>query len=266
MVGTAATCVTPFGAGVWAYAAAIGADPVITGRVSEWQRTSPLSVTGALFYFSVAGVAAVAWRGRARLVWPDAAWLGGLALIGAWAVRGAAWWPAGAVLVAAAALAVSEGSVTSLRPVPAVARRLNTLVAAALGLAVVVALPWWRPADPLTGRTGLLAYAPSALAAWLRANATPGAHVFVPQVWGSWFEWAAPGQLYFVDSRFELFPADVWDDNDAIASGGSGAAGPLAQRGVTVVVLATGWVAPAGAWTVAYTDADGMILVGAPVR
>jgi len=266
LAGTAATCVTPFGPGVWAYAAGIGADPVITGRVSEWQRTTPLSVTGALFYVSVAAVAAVGWRGRARLVWPDAVWLAGLALIGVWAVRGAAWWPAGAILVASAALAIPEGAVTSVRPVPPGARRLNALVAAALVLAVIVALPWWRPADPLTGRTGLLAYAPSGLAAWVRANAAPGARVFVPQVWGSWFEWAAPGQLYFVDSRFELFPADVWADNDAIAAGGVGAAVVLSRRQVTVVVLATGSTPPAGPWTVVYTDPDGQVLSSAPIR
>jgi len=266
VAGAVATCVTPFGPGVWAYAAGIGADPVITGRVSEWQRTSPLTVTGALFYLSVAAVLAVAWRGRARLVWPDAVWLAGLALIGVWAVRGAAWWPAGAVLVAGAALATPEGAVTILRPVPPGARRLNALVAAVLALAVVVALPWWRPADPLTGRAGLLAYAPSGLAAWVRANAAPGARVFVPQVWGSWFEWAAAGQLYFVDSRFELFRADVWDDNDAIAGGGAAASSVLDRREVTVVILPTSWTAPAGAWTAVYKDADGDVLVGAPTR
>ena len=63
LVGTAATCVTPFGPGVWAYAVGIGANPVITERVSEWQRTSPLTPTGALFYLAVVGAAVVAWRG-----------------------------------------------------------------------------------------------------------------------------------------------------------------------------------------------------------
>ena len=41
-----------------------------------------------------------------------------------------------------------------------------------------------------------------------------------PQTWASWFEWAAPEPAYFIDSRFELFPADVWDDYDAVARGG----------------------------------------------
>ena len=46
VVGLLATFVTPFGPGVWAYAAGIGANPAITDRVSEWQRTTPLTRAG----------------------------------------------------------------------------------------------------------------------------------------------------------------------------------------------------------------------------
>ncbi len=265
-VGTAATCVTPFGPGVWAYAAGIGADPVIAQRVSEWQRTSPLTPTGALFYASGLAAAFVAWRGRARLSWPDALWLAGLAVLGAWAVRGAAWWPAGAVPVVAAALAMPEGGVTPLRATPRAMRRLNGLVVAVLALAVAAALPWWRHGDPLAGRAGLLSYAPSGLAAWVRDHAQPGARVYVPQTWASWFEWAAPRQRYFVDSRFELFPADVWADDDAIAAGGAAAEAALERRQVDVVVLGPGATEPVGPWTVAYRDADGEVLVAASIR
>ncbi len=57
VLGVLATFVTPFGPGVWAYAAGIGANPVIAGQVSEWQRTTPFTVTGLLFYVSVVAVA-----------------------------------------------------------------------------------------------------------------------------------------------------------------------------------------------------------------
>ncbi len=55
----------------WAYAVGIGANPVIAGQVSEWQRTSPLAMPGLLFYPSVAITAVLAWRWRATLGWPD---------------------------------------------------------------------------------------------------------------------------------------------------------------------------------------------------
>lgn len=266
LAGTAATCLTPFGAGVWAYAVGIGADPLIASRVSEWQRTSPLTVPGALFYVSAAAAAAVSWRGRGRLAWPDWLWLAGLALLGVWAVRGVAWWPAGAALVVAGALGGAPQERPSPRAVPAAMRRLNALVAAVLAIAVVVALPWWRPSDPLTGREGLLSYAPSGLASALREHVAPGSRVFVPQTWGSWFEWAVPDATYFVDSRFELFPASIWTADDALAGGGAPASDALDRWQVQAVVLPEGWPAPAGAWTTVYRDAGGSILLRAPLR
>ncbi len=266
LVATAATCLTPFGAGVWAYAFSIGADSVISSRVSEWQRTSPLTVPGALFYLSAAGAAVVVWRGRSRLAWPDGLWLAGLALLGAWAVRGVAWWPEGAVLVVAGALGGPEGARPSPRAVPAGMRRLNALVVTVLAVAVLAALPWWRPSDPLTGREGLLSYAPSGLASALRQHVGAGSRVFVPQTWGSWFEWAVPDATYFVDSRFELFPASIWATDDALAGGGAPASAALDRWQVQAVVLPEGWPAPAGAWTTAYRDAAGSILLRAPLR
>ena len=66
VVGTAATLVNPFGTGAWAYAAGIGANPAIAGQVTEWQRTTPFTVPGLLFYVSAAAALALAVRGRSR--------------------------------------------------------------------------------------------------------------------------------------------------------------------------------------------------------
>lgn len=264
VVGTVATCVTPFGVGVWGYALSIGADPVISGRVSEWQRTSPLTPTGAMFYGAAIAAFLLAWRGRGRLSLADWGWLAGLTALGAWAERGAAWWPAGAVLVVAAALAAP--TVASSRPpeAPRSMRLATRVLGIVLLLGIVVALPWWRPADPLAGRVGLLAYAPSGLAQAVRAQVAAGGRVVVPQTWGSWFEWAAPDALYFVDSRFELFPASVWTDYDAIREGGD-AAGEVASRWqVDACVVPASWAAPSGAWRSVYADESGQLLVRAP--
>jgi hypothetical protein len=258
VVATAATLVNPFGAGVWSYAAGIGADPEITARVSEWQRTSPFTVPGLLFYASAVGAAAVGWRGRAGLRWPDWLWLATLFVIGAWTERGLAWWPLGAAPIVALALATGRGPAIVTRP----ANRLNTVVVAVLAAAIVLALPWWRPADPLTGRAGLLTYAPSGLALALREQVEPGSRVFAPQPWASWLEWAVPDATYFMDSRFELFPPDIWRDHDAITGGGPAAQEALDRWAVTVVVLPAGAAAPAG-WIEAYRDPDGTVHVRA---
>ncbi len=261
-VGSLATLANPFGLGAWGYAAAIGTNPVIAGRVSEWQRTTPFTVPGALFYVSVAVAALFTWWGRRRLTPADALLLVAMASLGTWAVRGMAWWPPGALMVIASALA---GPMTAATPaMPAYVRRgsaLNGIVAVLLLILVVAALPWWRPADPLTGRRGLLTYAPSGLAQALRTIATPGARVVVPQTWGSWFEWADPQAAYFVDARFELFPDDVWVDLSAIEQGGAAAEAVLQRRTVMVIVVAAGGAAPTVGWTTGYADADGAILV-----
>jgi hypothetical protein len=277
VAGIAATLVNPYGIGVWAYAAGIGANPVIAGRASEWQRTTPFTLPGALFYGSAALAAIVAWWRRRRLAWPDAVLLVTMAALGAWAVRGLAWWPAGALLVIAGALARSTPDAVSAvaressaavappeSPLATPTRRgspLNGVVAALLMVLVVAALPWWRPADLLTGRRGLLTYAPAGLAASLRRDVQSGTRVFVPEAWGSWFEWAVPEASYLVDARFELFPDDAWADLDVIGRGGTEASRVLDRRRVEIVVLPSGWTGPGDGWSVVYADADGQILV-----
>jgi hypothetical protein len=268
IAGCLATLATPFGVGVWAYAVGIGTSPVIAQTVSEWQRTTPFTVPGLLFYLSLAAAAAVVWRGRSRLAWPDALWLASMALLAVWAVRGLAWWPAGAVPVVALALArpratdplrrsVATSQPGSLRAGP------QRLLVAVLAVALTAAMPWWRSPDALTGRRGILTYAPSGLAAALRTTAKPGARVFVPQPWGSWFEWAVPDARYLVDARFELFPAEVWDAYAAISSGGPDAAAALDAWRIDVVVLPSGWPELGQAWRTAFADADGAVLVRA---
>ncbi len=263
VVGTVATLVNPLGLGVWAYAAGIGGNAVITGRATEWQRTAPFTVPGTLFYASVLGAVVLAVRCRARLSGADWLWLGAMAALGAAAVRGLAWWPAGAVLVVAAAapFAASLGTDTRVRRGSA----LNTVVACLLMVVLVLAAPWWRPADLVTGRRALLAYAPAGLATALRGIAPAGSRVYVPQTWGSWFEWAVPGATYFVDARFELFDAAVWSDLDAIVAGGASAAQALNERHVDIVVLAAGDSGPGSAWTQVYADPDGQILIRSPL-
>ena len=262
VLGTAATLVNPFAAGVWAYAAGIGANPAIAGQVTEWQRTTPFTVPGLLFYLSGAAAFALAFRGRAGLRWPDWLWLATLFAIGVWAVRGLAWWPFGAVF-AIGGLPDALWPASRATGVHRVSR-LPAVVAVLLGVLVVAALPWWRPADPITGRTGILSYAPSGIAAALRDLAPAGTRVLAAQTWTSFLEWAVPDAQYFLDSRFELFPAEVWADRATIAAGGPAADEVLERWGVDLLVLPAGTDLDLAGWVVVYEDADGVILARTP--
>ena len=277
VVGTAATLVNPFGAEVWAYAAGIGANPAIAGQATEWQRTTPFTVPGLLFYLSAAAALALAVRGRAGLGPPDWLLLVALFAMGVWAVRGLAWWPFGAVFVlgglpdALRGVSRTGDDLPDASPIISQARarrasRLPAAMAALLVALIVVALPWWRPADPVTGRAGILSYAPSGIAAELRTLAPPGTRVLAAQTWTSFLEWAVPDARYFLDSRFELFPAEVWADRAAIAAGGPGADEALKRWDVDLLVLPGGVRPELTGWTVVYEDPDGAILAGGMVK
>ena len=106
-------CSTRSGSGSWTYAASFGTDPVISSAVSEWQRTSPLTIPGALFYASLvaAAVFLVAQaRTKGRVLLTDWLWLAGWGLIGAWAERGLAWWPFAAAFVVGTVIGRATGS------------------------------------------------------------------------------------------------------------------------------------------------------------
>ncbi|MFH1475502.1 MAG: hypothetical protein ABIG85_06555 [Chloroflexota bacterium] len=272
MVASAvATCLTPFGPEVWRYAVGLSTNATIARLISEWQRTSPLSVLGVLYYGSVlvAAFVVVRARRRGRTTEPGRAlWLLALAALGAYAERGVVWWALAApVALAPLVAAAFPRRERPARVEPQGLRRLNVVVAAGILVAAIVLQPLWRPGDSLTGPAGALRDAPGGLARVLAAMADSTDRVVVPQPWASWFEWSAPGRLVMVDSRIELFDEATWNDYLAIAGGKPAALEALDRTGATVVVVdleeqpALGITlrAPDGGWRLAYEDEDGAI-------
>jgi hypothetical protein len=222
VVSALAACVTPFGPSVWRYAVGLTADPSVTGRISEWQRTLPTDVPGLLFYASLVGVVALALRRRQNITWPTVLWLVAFALIGVYAVRGIAWW-ALAVMPPVALLVAGFAPQSAERIGTRVMQRANAVIVALLVFVGVALLPLWRPVDEGTGTpAGLLIDAPSGVTATLKQTVRAGDRVFNPQPWGSWFEFAVPDALVAVDSRVEIFPASVWAAYDLVRAGGPG--------------------------------------------
>ena len=241
----------------------------MTARITEWQPTSLRNVPGMLFFASaMAVVVLIARRGRTT-PWPTLAWLAVFFLIGAYALRGVAWWPLGAVAAIAGVL-ITGPVVDPSRPVPLgspTLRRLNAVVAIAIVAVGVVLLPVWRPIEPgLDAPQGVVGIAPPGITADLADRARPGDRVFNPQPWGSWFEFALPDLPVAIDSRIELFPPDIWDTYENIVAGGEGWADQLRGWGVTIVVVGTRDTAmaarlPGAGWQQVYADADGSVWV-----
>jgi hypothetical protein len=136
----------------------------------------------------------------------------------------------------------------------------------------VALLPVLRPAGPAGVPILTLTEAPQGIAARLqrlvdRGELRPGARVWAPQTWGSFFEWAAPGVRVAFDSRIELFPPPVLADADEIAGAATGWLSTLEVRKVDALVVRTGSASlrqltdleASTAWKQVYKDDDGSI-------
>jgi hypothetical protein len=284
VLAAAASVVTPFGAGSWSYAIGLSTNSDVARLVSEWQRTSPLSFAGGLFYLSVLVVAIVLVAARRRNGrWPglpSLLWLGGLVIVGAWAERGIVWWAFGVPVVLAPTLAglFDRGGRSSpprlTRPEPPTLRRLNLGIVLLLVALIVVLQPVWRPSPTLAGPDRLLTDAPAGLAAAMRDTSSPADRAVVAQRWASWFEWAAPGIPVMVDSRIEVVPAPAWADYLAISAGGPGTLETLARIRATLVVvdrreqgaLLRTLEATGSGWNVVAEDGDGALFRIPPTR
>jgi hypothetical protein len=260
-----ACCITPFGPWVWAYAISLGVNPDVTRRISEWQPTTIRDVQGILFYASAALVAGFLARRARRTPWSTLLWLGFFFVIGAYAVRGIAWWPIAAVAAVAPLLEFAPAE-RGERVEPRMLRIVNGGVAAAIIVAGIALLPIWRPVDPGSGvPSRTLSYAPQGITEALKQDAGSSDRLFNPQPWGSWFEYAVPDVPLAIDSRLELFPTKVWDDYERVLAGAEGWETILDEWGVTIAVVEASNAAlvdrlTAADWEVVHTDEEGSVL------
>lgn len=252
--------VNPFGVRVWAYAAGIPSNRVVTDSIVEWRPPTVRTGPGLVFFLSVAVVALLLARSRRAIPWPMLGTLGVFFLIGLFAIRGVYWWALAAppVLAASASAILPSPRARDIR-LPA-----NTAFAAVMGLLVFLALPWWRASDP----AGLLDHAPRGVTASLASVIQPGDRVFNPQLWGSWFELRFPRAAVFDDSRIEVFTAGVWSQYDRVSGAADGWQGILDRWEVRVVVASRtqqgGLIRAIGAdpaWSLLHQDGDGVVFV-----
>ena len=268
IAATVATLLNPFGPRIWAYAVEISTHPTITRLASEWEATTVRSATGAGLFLSAAVLVRFLVRRGSSVGWPTLLRLAFFFALALPAVRGVVWW----AMVAPVTLA------RLLRPrVPAErsgdrrgSRVLNLAMVAVVAAGTVVALPWWRTAPP-GGSSPLLREAPEGLAVATADVTEAGDHVWVDQVWGSWFEFRLPDRLVFVDSRIELYPQGVWTDYLDAANGRAGWQAIMDRWDVDVLVLSPGQsgellerIVGDPGWQRAYRDDDGSVFVRRP--
>ena len=175
VLGVLATLIHPWGLEMWAYVIELSTNPLIAMLITEWQAPTLLTPTGIFFFASVALVVGLMLvRGRV-ISWLQVAWLAALALLGLMAVRNVIWWAIGAAPIVAILSSGLEvrgrrlGDAALDRP-RGIGYTAIAMIALLLGL---VALPLWKPSDPLYGPADVVRYAPRGVTEVLLAEATP---------------------------------------------------------------------------------------------
>jgi hypothetical protein len=232
-VSVVAMSVNPFGLEIVTYVADLVTDPVVSERVGEWGAPSLTTLTGLLFWTSLAGVVLVVARRHARLSVGSMVGLAVFAVGAIVAVRGVVWWALAVPILMSPAVAARD-PVPETRPDRSVVG--FAIVAVLVGLTVVGVVRGTH-VDPRTRAPSMLSFAPGRLVDALRDTVPPGSRVFASQLHASWAEYAADGYLYAVDSRIELFPDRVWREYFAISDGREGWEVALDRSEVEAVLL-----------------------------
>jgi hypothetical protein len=224
----AAMLLNPHGVEALNYVQRIGSNPIIRGLISEWRPPTLSDPNGIALFVSFALVGLALYRSPQRLSPGDTVLLlltGGLALQ---AVRNVAWWG----LIAAPIAAVHLSALPEVR---SLARRFHeadararshsqlpaVAAAFAVGLALLISLPWVKSANPLLppDKRGVLDQNLPISAAQFARDLPPG-RVYNYQLWGGYLLWELwPIHQVFGDGRIEIHPPRVWADYQKLRLG-----------------------------------------------
>jgi len=264
----AATFLNPFGPRVWSYVASLSTDPVIRRTITEWAPTTLAHVSGWLMLGSGLGVAWYFARRTTVVPWPALLWLAIFFVLAMAAQRAIVWWALVAPVILSQIAVPSPRS--AIRHDPALAEKTEARSPAVallvvMVLCLVVLAPWWRGSDvdryvisPTPGLTSAIQGLPG------------GTRLLADQPWASWFEYATPEAKVFVDSRIEVFSADVWHDYGQVAYAGAGWSDVLKHWDVQAIAASkegdTTWqliptLLEDPDWRIAYEDPEGILFV-----
>jgi predicted transporter len=223
----------PWGWKVYTYVLDIGSDPLIRGAIEEWQPPSFGDAAGVLFFLSVAVVVATLVLAKRLPSAADLLCLLVTAGLGLTAIRNGLWW----TLAAAPAMATALSRRQWLAPRDEPRKVLNVAIVCLLVVIAALVSPWYRASS--SERSSIVAEStPTAAGSYLNAHVLPG-NLLNQQEFGSYFEWAAPRDEVFVDSRIELFPEGLWADYSTLMGAEPGWRHLLDERDIGHVVVSS---------------------------
>lgn len=190
----------------------------------EWGAPAIRTAYGALFYGSLLLTMLLIGAGS-RPRFAEGLLLLGFGVLAISSIRHILWWSL--ILAPFVARALQERTADLARwklpvagPLPDGSPMLNAICLVLFGVLSVSMLPWWREGLPLPpNRTALLdPETPIAVGEYLAAHPQPG-RLFNETDWSAYLSWRLPEQRVYVDNRFELHPAAVWEEYTTISRG-----------------------------------------------
>jgi hypothetical protein len=191
----------------------------VTQLVTEWAPQTVRDTGGVIFFiFVIVGVLLLAYAPRR----PDPVEMlvaGVFFWLALGAVRNNIWFIAVATPLLADQLAswLPRDEAPAFQGAPAI----NAALAGVVGLLLLLALPWVKPALGLPPEVGdlLAPDTPVAAVEFLRADSQRPARLFHEMSYGSYLIWADPEQKVWADPRIELYPLEQWLDYQRLSGG-----------------------------------------------
>ena len=213
--------VNPRGLEVLGYVRNLLSSSQVTRLVTEWSPPSIRDTNGTIFFlFILVGIVILSYA-RRRPDPVDMLLTGVFLWLALGATRNNIWFVAVATPLLVRQLAAwrREDAVTppAYQGLPV----LNAAVAGMIGLMLVLALPWVKPALGLPPSVGALLdpTTPVAAVEALKADQQRPSRLFHAMGYGSYLIWAAPEQKVWADPRIELYPFGQWLDYAQLSSG-----------------------------------------------
>ncbi|MEZ0397302.1 MAG: hypothetical protein ABWK53_12845 [Anaerolineales bacterium] len=235
-VSLLATLLNPRGLGAWTYVYASLTSPSSQQFSAEWHPPLNRGWQMNLFFawlLLFAPLAALSPRKLERLEWLWCLGFGWLALSG---LRYIIWFVLLLTVLTAAALGEWERRRMAASPPgrPAWSTGLM-LVCLLLPLALLpgVRQRWWPDSPPVTEDT------PLAAADWLRAHPDLPGPLWSEIGFSSYLEFALPERPVWMDTRFEVFPPEQWEDYRAVTQAAWDWQARLDAAGANLLMVST---------------------------
>jgi hypothetical protein len=234
----AATCINPYGLGVWKYVAFILNSPSDYLFSVEWSPPRNVGWQLNTFFAWLLAFAPLAAFSKRKLTPLEWAWFLGFGWLALSGIRYGIWFLFLLALYTAQLLADWTNRTIDW-PVQRVNAPLNYSLAACLLLAPLAILPgpgrsWWKDAPPLFE----LSTTPVGAVDWLAGHAALPGPIWNDYAFGSYLEHALPARPTWIDTRMYHYPLAQWEEYVRV-SRGEGWREVFDREGVNLLLLST---------------------------